>query len=122
SSATASAAPSTRGVGRISIVTVLLLLMAAVVVPGMFFSLVLLQRNNQAQQTMLSSLAEVTASSITESVDRQLTGMLTTLRVLATSHHLYHDSFADYHSRVSDALAGSDAYLIVTDSNLHQLV
>jgi len=86
---------SARRVGRISIVSVLILLMAAIVVPGMFFSLVLLQRNNQAQQTMLSSLAEVTASSITESVDRQLTGMLTTLRVSATSHHLHYDSSAD---------------------------
>ena len=121
-SAATPAASAPRRVGRISIVTVLLLLMAAIVVPGMFFSLVLLQRNNQAQQTMLSSLAEVTASSITESVDRQLTGMLTTLRVLATSHHLQYDSFADYYTRVGEALAGSDAYLIVTDANLQQLV
>lgn len=121
-SAPMSSTRSARRVGRISIVSVLILLMAAIVVPGMFFSLVLLQRNNQAQQTMLSSLAEVTASSITESVDRQLTGMLTTLRVLATSHHLHYDSFEDYYLRVGDALAGSGAYLIVTDANFRQLV
>ncbi len=109
-------------VGRISVVAVLSLLMAAIIVPALIFALVLLQRNNQVQQGMLTSLAEVTASSISETVDRQLTGMLTTLRVLSTSQQLHRGEYADFYTRASEALDGSGAYLIATDGNLEQLI
>ena len=41
-------------------------------------SIVLLQRNNEAQQEVTLTLAEATAGSIAETVDRELSGMLTT--------------------------------------------
>ena len=107
---------------QITIVGILSLLMAAIIVPALIFAVLLLQRNNQDQQAMLTTLAEATAGSISETVDRQLTGMLTTLRVLSTSHSLEQGQMADFYFRARSALEGSGAHLIVTDADLNQIV
>lgn len=109
-------------VGQISIGAILSLLMAAIILPALIFAAMLLQRNNQAQQEMVTTLAEATAGSISETVDRQLSGMLTTLRVLATSSAVERENLADFYYRADRALDGSDAYLTVTDGNLNQLM
>lgn len=116
----ASSRPSRRG--GISIGAILVLLMAAVIVPALIFAIVLLQRNNLAQQKMVTTLAEATAGSISEAVDRQLAGMLTTLRVLSTSAAIPAGSFADFYSRANEALGETNAFLIVADENLNQLL
>lgn len=118
----ASARPAGRAPRQISIVAILSLLMAAIIVPALIFAVLLLQRNNQDQQAMLTTLAEATAGSISETVDRQLTGMLTTLRVLSTSASLEQQQMADFYMRARSALEGSGAYLIVTDENLNQII
>ncbi|MGQ2904740.1 MAG: sensor histidine kinase [Neoaquamicrobium sediminum] len=117
-----SAARSRNRIGQISVGAILSLLMAAIIIPALIFAVMLLQRNNQAQQEMVSTLAEATAGSIAETVDRQLSGMLTTLRVLATSRSAGADNLADFYYRADRALEGSDAYLIITDENLNQLM
>jgi two-component sensor histidine kinase len=109
-------------IGQISVGAILSLLMAAIILPALIFAVVLLQRNNQAQQEMVATLAEATAGSISETVDRQLSGMLTTLRVLATSSAVERENLADFYYRAVRSLAGSDAYLTVADGNLNQLM
>src|SRR5690606_14693235 len=101
----------------ISIITILSLLMAAMLIPALIFAVVLLERNNRAQQDMLTSLAEATAGSISETIDRQLSGTLTTLRVLSTSQALEDGNLVDFYFRARNALEGSGAHLIVTDEN-----
>lgn len=108
--------------GRISIGAVLALLIAAVMLPAMIFAVVLLQRTNQAQQAMLTTLAEATAGSISETTDRQINGMITTLRVLSALGAVDRDDIADFHNRASSALDGASAYLIVTDAEYNQLI
>jgi two-component sensor histidine kinase len=110
------------GFRQVSVGAILSLLMAAMIVPALIFAVVLLQRNNQAQQTMVTTLAETAAGSIAETVDRQLNGMFTTLRVLATSHALERDDLADFYRRAAVALDGSGTHLIVTDGSLNQLI
>lgn len=106
----------------ISIITILSLLMAAILIPALIFAVVLLERNNSAQQDMLTSLAEATAGSISETIDRQLSGTLTTLRVLSTSQALEDGNLVDFYFRARNALEGSGAHLIVTDENRQQLL
>ena len=60
-------------------------LVAVALVPTLLFTAVLLERNNRAQQDVLTTLAEATAGSIVETIDRELAGMTTTLRVLSTA-------------------------------------
>ena len=108
--------------GRISISTILWLLIAAIVVPQLIFSAVAFQRNNQAQQEMLTTLAEATAGSIAETVDRQIAGMITTLRALSTSRSLESGEFADFYARADEALHDTGTHLVVADENMMQII
>ncbi len=110
------------GRGRISIGTILWLLVAAIVLPELVFSAVTFQRNNEAQQTMLTTLAEATAGSIAESVDRQISGMISTLKVLATSDAIETGDIADFYARVSKVFHDSGTYLALVDSSLGQMM
>jgi two-component sensor histidine kinase len=107
---------------RLSIGLLMSLLIAVTIIPPLAFSLILLQRNNIAQQELLTTLAEATAGSIAESVDRQKLGMLNTLRVLSTAASLEQDNFAEFYERSRAALDGTGAYLIVIDGDMRQLL
>ena len=100
----------------------LLLLVAIILIPALVFSIVLLQRNNEAQQEVALTLAEATADSIAETVDRELSGMLTTLRVLSTATSLTEGDMADFHLRAQTALSDTRDHLIVLDENMQQQV
>jgi two-component sensor histidine kinase len=100
----------------------LLLLVAVTLIPALIFSVILLQRNNEAQQDAVFSLAEAMAGSISETVDRELSGMLTTLRVLSTSPSLAEGRTAVFHVRARAALADTSDVLIVLDPEMNQLV
>ncbi len=105
-----------------SIGAVLSLLIVVTFLPPLAFSVLLLQRTNQAQQEVVTTLAEATAGSIIETVDRQLRGMATTLRVLATSRSLETEAMGDFYNRSKEALGDSGAYLIVVDANMNQVL
>lgn len=100
----------------------LTLLVAVIVVPALAFSILLLQRNNAAQREALQTLAEATAGSISEAVDREIRGMLTTLRVLASGTPLSEDNLQRFHARARAALQDSGTHVIVLDENLDQLL
>ncbi|MGY6709493.1 MAG: sensor histidine kinase [Rhizobiaceae bacterium] len=100
----------------------LLLLFAVILIPALVFSIVLLQRNNEAQQEVALTLAEATAGSIAETVDRELSGMLTTLRVLSTATSLAENDMADFHLRAQTALTNTNDFMIVLDEDMQQLI
>ena len=101
---------------------VLLILVGFTLIPALVFSVILLQRNNEAQQEVALTLAEATAGSIAETVDRELSGMLTTLRVLSTASSLALSDFDDFHLRSQTALRGTQDHLIVIDENMNQVI
>lgn len=107
--------------GRISISTILWLLVAALVVPQLIFSAIAFQRNNQAQQVMLTMLAEATAGSITEAVDRQIAGMITTARALSTSGALENGELSEFYQRSAQALRDTGTYLVLADKSMMQV-
>lgn len=98
------------------------LLIAVTIVPAIAVSLVLLQRNNDAQREVVMTLAETTAGSIAEAADRELSGMVTTLRVLSTTPSLADDAIRDFYRRAQLALAGSGSYISLLDENLTPLM
>ncbi len=97
-------------------------LVLVIILPALLVSLVLLNRNNQAQEEVVRSLTNATVQAIGQSVEREISSMVTTLRVLSTSELLRDNQFADFHERVVTALAGSGAYLIALDDNFDQLL
>lgn len=115
-------APRTRRSASLPVGVFLLLLVAVILIPALVFSIVLLQRNNEAQQEVALTLAEATAGSIAETVDRELSGMLTTLRVLSTATSLAEGDLAEFHLRSQIALSGTHDHLIVLDEGMQQLV
>ncbi|MCO6389121.1 sensor histidine kinase [Aliihoeflea sp. 40Bstr573] len=97
-------------------------LVAVALVPTLLFTAVLLERNNRAQQDVLTTLAEATAGSIVETIDRELAGMTTTLRVLSGSRSLDANDLSDFYDRARKALDDTHSYFILLDENLQQLI
>ncbi len=97
-------------------------LVAVALIPTLIFTAILLGRNNDAQQAVLTTLAEATAASIAETIDRELTGMTTTLRVLATAPSLDSADLAEIYDRARSALADSNAHFLMLDDNFDQLI
>ncbi len=100
----------------------LFLLIAVTIIPAIGVSVVLLQRNNEAQREVVTTLAEAMAGSIAEAVDRELSGMNTTLRVLSTTPSLTEGDMEDFYYRAKLALAGSGSNLRVLDENFKPLL
>ncbi len=97
-------------------------LVLAIIVPAFAVSLVLLNRTNDAQQDVLHALTNATVQAMGHSVDREVSGMITTLRVLSTSGFLRSGNLAEFNERSVQALAGTGAYLVAVDSELRQLL
>lgn len=98
------------------------LLVALIVAPALIFALVLLDRTGEAQREVLETLAATTAGSISEGVDREIIGMLTTLRVLSTAESLRVGNLGSFYGRARAALRDRDAYVIVLDGEDNQLL
>lgn len=117
------AAPASRKLSRsLPVAFYLFALVLVILVPALVVSLVLLNRNNQAQEEVVRGLTNATVQAIGQSVEREIAGMATTLRVLSTSELLRADQLDEFHDRAVTALAGSGAYLIAMDPNFGQLL
>lgn len=97
-------------------------LVLVILIPALVLSLTLLSRNNRAQEDVVRGLTSATVQAIGHSVEREIAGMVTTLRVLSTSPELTGNQYAEFHDRARVALAGTGAYLIALDSNFDQLL
>lgn len=100
----------------------LIALVLAILIPALAVALVLLNRTNDAQQKVLAALTNTTVQAIGQSVDREINGMATTLRVLSTSQSLQAGNLESFHDRALSALAGSGSYLIAVDADFRQLL
>jgi two-component sensor histidine kinase len=104
------------------IATYLVALVLAILIPALAIALVLLNRANDAQQEVLSALTNTTVQAMGHSVDREIAGMATTLRVLSTTSGLASGNLEQFYTRSLTALAGTGTYLIAVDENLQQLL
>lgn len=100
----------------------LFLLILVTTLPALAVAFVLLQRNDAAQREVVETLSEAMAGSIAETIDRELSGMVTTLRVLSTTPSLASGRYEDFYERAKSALAGSGTYLVLLDENFDQIL
>ncbi len=105
-----------------SVAAYLFALVLVILIPALVVSLVLLNRNNRAQEDVVRALTNATVQAIGQSVEREIAGMITTLRVLSTSQSLVGTDLAQFHQRASVALAGTGAYLLALDHDFNQLL
>ena len=100
----------------------LIALVLAILVPALAVALVLLNSTHDAQQRVLAALTNTTVQAMGQSVDREINGMATTLRVLSTSQALEEGDLEGFHDRALSALAGTGSYLIAVDNAFRQLL
>lgn len=100
----------------------LIALELVILIPALIAALVLLNSTNESQQKVLAALTNTTVQAMGHSVDREIAGMATTLRVLSTSQSLLDGDLASFHDRALSALAGTGSYLIAVDETYTQLL
>ncbi|SMF44113.1 Two-component sensor histidine kinase, contains HisKA and HATPase domains [Tistlia consotensis] len=100
----------------------LALLALVTLAPAFLYSALVLQRNNEAQREVVQTLVYGTAGSLAQSVDRELSSMLTTLRILATLPSLQQGDYETFHSRAQAALEGTGTFMILLDDRLRQIL
>jgi two-component sensor histidine kinase len=97
-------------------------LILVILVPLLIVALVLINRTNDAQQEVVVGLTNATVQAIGQSIDREISGMITTLRVLSTSPSVRQADLAGLYEGGVSALSDTGAYLLACDENLQLLV
>ncbi|ODT48720.1 MAG: hypothetical protein BGO80_10565 [Devosia sp. 63-57] len=97
-------------------------LILVILVPAFAVALILLMRTNDAQDQVVRALTNATVQAMGHSVDREIAGMGTTLRVLSSDSALYEGDLAQFHDRGVEALAGTGTYLLAVDADMNQLL
>ena len=100
----------------------LVCLILVVVIPAFLFSIVVLKRTNDAQERIFESLLRTSTNAVNRAVEREITGMFSTLNFLSTSDSLLDGDFAALHAQATKALEGTDIYFLVIDRSMHQLL
>ena len=113
------AAPVARSV---PIIFYLAFLVAVIVLPATGFTAVLLARYNVAQEETVETFTVATTRSVVQAVEREISGMITTQRVLMSIEALNAGNLAQFHEHAQTALAGTGAYFIVADEDFQQLI
>ncbi len=108
--------------GSRPIAVYLVALVLAILIPALAVALVLLNRSNAAQQEVLRALTNATVQAMGHSVDREIAGMATTLRVLSTNQSLHSGDLALFQERAEQALRGTGTFLIAVDAGMNQLL
>ncbi|KKB78958.1 hypothetical protein VW35_09670 [Devosia soli] len=95
-------------------------LVLAILVPALIVAIVLLNRTNDAQEGVVQALTNATVQAMGQSVDREISGMITTLRVISSDPSLQNGNLEEFYRRAVMALAGTGAYLLAVDSQYNQ--
>ena len=99
----------------------LVCLILVAVIPAFLFSIVVLKRTNEAQERIFESLLRTSTSAVNRAVEREISGMFSTLAFLSTSESLQKGDYRTLHAQAAKALEGTDIYFIVIDGNMQQL-
>ncbi|WP_370878533.1 sensor histidine kinase [Pararhizobium capsulatum] len=92
------------------------------IVPSFVFSLVILKRITDEQDRVLTALLKASTGSVTRVVEREIDGMLTTLKALSPGNEIDPSDLAALHARATAALADTGNNLILIDRAGHQLL
>ena len=105
-----------------SVALYLFALVLVILLPALIVALVLLNSTNDAQEEVVESLTNATVQAMGQAVDREVSGMVTTLRVLSSDPALEAGRLEEFHRRATVALAGTGSYLIGIDADGNQLL
>lgn len=104
------------------VVFYLVCLILVIVIPAFLFSIVVLKRTTEAQERIFESLLRTSTSAVNRAVEREISGMFSTLNFLSTSDGLQKGDYAALYGQASKALEGTDTYFLVIDQTMRQLL
>ncbi|WP_312418259.1 HWE histidine kinase domain-containing protein [Shinella sp.] len=104
------------------VVFYLVCMILVLIVPAFLFSIVVLKRTNEAQERIFESLLRTSTSAVNRAVEREISGMFSTLNFLSTSESLVQGDFAALHAQATKTLEGTDIYFLVIDPSMRQLL
>jgi two-component sensor histidine kinase len=96
-------------------------LLLVAIVPSFVFSMIILKRSIDEQERVVTALLKGTTGAVTRVVEREIDGMLTTLKVLSTASAIDNRNLDQFYERASSALADTDSNLLVIDRAHDQL-
>jgi len=99
----------------------LTVLLLVAIVPSFVFSMIILKRSIDEQERVVTALLKGTTGAVTRVVEREIDGMLTTLKVLSTASAIDNRNLDQFYERASSALADTDSNLLVIDRTHNQL-
>jgi two-component sensor histidine kinase len=105
-----------------SVAAYLFALVLVILIPALIVTLVLINRTNHSQESVVVALTNATVQAMGQAVDREVSGMMTTLRVLSSDVSLARGDLEEFHERSRSALAGTGTQLIAIDSNYQMLL
>ncbi|HOZ27766.1 MAG TPA: sensor histidine kinase [Hyphomonadaceae bacterium] len=104
-------------------VTVLIIaLIMALAAPSLAFVALLLFQSDTISRRQMEARAAQGVSAISQTLDRELGGMITNLSVLAGSGWIETEEYDLLHRRATEALRNTGWYLIAVDSDLQQIL
>ena len=104
------------------VVFYLVCLILVVVIPAFLFSIVVLKRTNEAQERIFESLLRTSTGAVNRAVERDISGMFSTLNFLSTSESLQKGDYAALHAQATKTLEGSEIYFLIIDQTMRQLL
>ncbi|WP_436079425.1 sensor histidine kinase [Pararhizobium sp. LjRoot235] len=100
----------------------LTVLLLVAIVPSFVFSMIILKRSTDEQERVVTALLKGTTGAVTRVVEREIDGMLTTLKVLSTTSAIDNRNLDQFYERASSALADTDSALLIIDRAHNQLL
>ncbi len=111
-----------RKFGRVPVTTLILLLILSVAAPSLAFTGFLLIQSDTVTRATLSIRAGQAVDSVADTLERELRSMTTNLALLASSGWVETESYDRLHARATQALRGTDTYLIAVDAQNVQIL
>ncbi|HJU32617.1 MAG TPA: cache domain-containing protein, partial [Hyphomicrobiaceae bacterium] len=94
----------------------------AIVVPVLLFSAIVLHRHAQSVNAANEQRALEIVRSLSNDVDREITGIITTLEALATSRALVRGDYAEFYAQAKEALRSRRWNVVLIGEGNQQLV
>jgi two-component sensor histidine kinase len=111
-----------KGFRRVPVTVLIFVLIIAVAAPSLAFTaLLLLQADNVTRASMQLRAAQG-VDGIADTLERDLRNMSTNLALLASSGWIEAERYESLHARATEALKGTDSYLIAVDAQNQQIL
>ncbi|MBI1360349.1 MAG: hypothetical protein GC155_08705 [Alphaproteobacteria bacterium] len=107
---------------RIPVTVLIVALILALAAPSLGFSALLLLQSDNINHRQMANRAAQGVDLIGDRLDREFRNLSTNLALLASSGWIESEEYDRLHARATEALAGTDTYLLAFDADINQVL